>query len=78
MRDTCRLGASRRTRDLTDGEHRIAEDYGVWVERNSYGRKSIGIKRSTFVIDADGNVEAALYGVKPEGHANKVLAALPG
>ena len=53
------------------------EDYRVWVERNSYGRKSMGIKRSTFVIDADGNVEAALYGVKPEGHADRVLAALP-
>jgi peroxiredoxin Q/BCP len=62
---------------LADPEHRIAEDYGVWVERNRYGRKSMGIKRSTFVIDADGNVEAALYGVKPEGHADRVLEALP-
>jgi thioredoxin-dependent peroxiredoxin len=62
---------------LADPEHLIAEDYGVWVERNRYGRKSMGIKRSTFVIDADGNVEAALYGVKPEGHADRVLAALP-
>jgi peroxiredoxin Q/BCP len=62
---------------LADPEHRTAEDYGVWVERNRYGRKSMGINRSTFVIDADGNVEAALYGVKPEGHAEKVLAALP-
>jgi peroxiredoxin Q/BCP len=62
---------------LADPEHRIAEDYGVWVERNRYGRKSMGIKRSTFVIDADGNIEAALYGVKPEGHADRVLEALP-
>ena len=62
---------------LADPEHQLAQDYGVWVERNRYGRKSMGIKRSTFVIDADGNVEAALYGVKPEGHAERVLAALP-
>jgi peroxiredoxin Q/BCP len=62
---------------LADPEHRIADDYGVWVERNRYGHKSMGIKRSTVVIDADGNVEAALYGVKPEGHAEKVLATLP-
>ena len=37
----------------------------------------MGIKRSTFVIDADGTVTKAMYGVKPEGHADKVLAALP-
>jgi peroxiredoxin len=38
----------------------------------------MGIKRSTFVINADGRVAKALYGVKPEGHAERVLAALPG
>jgi thioredoxin-dependent peroxiredoxin len=62
---------------LADCGHEVAERYGVWVERNAYGRKSMGIKRSTFVIDADGRVAKAFYGVKPEGHAELVLAALP-
>ena len=62
---------------LADTEHQAAEKYGVWVEKKSFGRKYMGIKRSTFVIDADGTVAKAMYGVKPEGHAEKVLAALP-
>lgn len=62
---------------LADPEHEVAELYGVWVEKNMYGKKSKGIKRSTFVIDADGNVAKAMPGVKPDGHADKVLAALP-
>jgi peroxiredoxin Q/BCP len=62
---------------LADPEHEVAEAYGVWVEKNMYGKKSLGIKRSTFVIDADGNVAKAMRGVSPDGHADKVLAALP-
>ena len=62
---------------LADTEHEAAEKYGVWVEKTSFGKKRMGIKRSTFVIDADGTVAKAMYGVKPEGHAEKVLAALP-
>lgn len=61
---------------LADPEHAVAELYGVWVEKNTYGKKSMGIKRSTFVIDADGNVARAMLGVKPEGHADTVLAAV--
>ena len=61
---------------LADPEHEVAELYGVWVEKTMYGKKSMGIKRSTFVIDADGNVAKAMLGVKPEGHADVVLAAL--
>ena len=60
-----------------DPDHRVDDEYRVWVEKNLYGRKSMGIKRSTFVIDAEGNVARALRGVKPEGHADKVLEALP-
>ena len=60
-----------------DSDHKTADDYGVWVEKNMYGKKRMGIKRSTFVIDADGNVARAMYGVKPEGHADEVLEALP-
>jgi thioredoxin-dependent peroxiredoxin len=63
---------------LADREHEVAEEYGVWVERNRYGRKSMGIDRSTFVIDEDGNVAKILQRVKPEGHAERVLEALPG
>ena len=62
---------------LADTEHDAAETYGVWVEKTSFGKKRMGIKRSTFVIDADGTVAKAMYGVKPEGHADTVLAALP-
>jgi peroxiredoxin Q/BCP len=61
---------------LADPGHETAEAYGVWVEKRSYGRTSMGIKRSTFVIDADGTVARALRGVKPDGHADRVLAIL--
>ncbi len=63
---------------LADPEHEVAELYGVWVEKNNYGKKSMGIKRSTFVIDEAGNVAKAMPGVSPDGHADKVLDALPG
>lgn len=62
---------------LADPEHEVAEQYGVWKERNMYGKKSMGIERSTFVIDADGNVAKAMRRVKPDTHAADVLAALP-
>jgi thioredoxin-dependent peroxiredoxin len=61
---------------LADTDHEVAERYGVWVEKNTYGKRSMGVKRSTFVIDEDGRVVKALYGVKPEGHAELVLDAL--
>jgi peroxiredoxin Q/BCP len=62
---------------LADPNHKVAEDYGVWKERNTYGKKSMGIERSTFVIEADGNVAKAMRRVRPETHAADVLAALP-
>jgi peroxiredoxin Q/BCP len=62
---------------LSDPDHAVSERYGVWVEKSSYGRKSTGIKRSTFVLDADGNVVDAGYGVKPDTDAQRVLEALP-
>ena len=62
---------------LADPEYEVAERYGVWVEKTSYGKTSMGIRRSTFVVDADGNVARAMLGVSPEGHADEVLAALP-
>jgi thioredoxin-dependent peroxiredoxin len=62
---------------LADPDHEVAERYGVWKERNLYGKKSMGIERSTFVIDADGNVSKTMRRVKPDTHAADVLAALP-
>jgi peroxiredoxin Q/BCP len=61
---------------LADPDHRVSEAYGVWGEREYAGKKYTGINRSTFVIDEDGRVAKTLYGVKPQGHAEKVLAAL--
>jgi thioredoxin-dependent peroxiredoxin len=62
---------------LADPDHAVAEEYGVWSERSYAGKTYMGINRSTFVVDADGTVTRALYGVKPDGHAELVLEALP-
>jgi len=62
---------------LADPEHAVAEQYGVWGEKNYAGRKYMGINRTTFVIDADGNLVKAMHNVKPDGHPEKVLEALP-
>jgi len=62
---------------LADPEHATAEDYGVWVERNVAGKTFMGVERSTFVIDADGKIAKVLRGVKPDTHADEVLAVLP-
>jgi peroxiredoxin Q/BCP len=62
---------------LADEEHTVAERYGVWVEKSLLGKKYMGIERSTFVIDPDGNVAKIMRRVKPDTHADDVLAALP-
>jgi peroxiredoxin Q/BCP len=62
---------------LADPDRTAAEAYGVWREKVSYGKRRMGIVRSTFVIDGEGTVVRAMYGVKPDGHAEKVLGALP-
>jgi thioredoxin-dependent peroxiredoxin len=61
---------------LSDPDHVMAEAYGVWVEKSMYGRKYMGIERSTFVIGPDGVVEHALYKVRPAGHAGSILDVL--
>jgi peroxiredoxin Q/BCP len=61
---------------LADTEHTTAEDYGVWVEKNYAGKTYMGVERSTFVIDKDGIVAKELRKVKPDTHADDVLAAL--
>ena len=61
---------------LADPEHAVAEQYGTWVEKKNYGKTYMGLERSTFVIDADGNVAKVLRNVDPDTHADKVLAVL--
>ena len=61
---------------LADPEHEVAEKYGVWVEKQNYGKKHMGVERSTFVIDADGNVARVMRRVNPRTHADAVLEAL--
>jgi peroxiredoxin Q/BCP len=61
---------------LSDTEHAAAEAYGVWVEKTNYGKTYMGVERSTFVIDEAGNVAKVMRRVKPESHADDVLAAL--
>jgi peroxiredoxin Q/BCP len=61
---------------LADEGHKVAEKYGAWREKNMYGKKSMGIARSTFIIDASGTVAKVFKAVKADGHAEQVLAAL--
>jgi len=61
---------------LADTDHHVAEEYGVWGEKNYRGRTYLGVKRWTFVIDEDGNVKKIFPDVKPAEHADNVLAAL--
>ena len=63
---------------LADPDHRVAEAYGVWDEKTSYGKKSLGIIRSSFLLDAAGKIVAAWYGVKPEDTIPKAQKALRG
>jgi peroxiredoxin Q/BCP len=61
---------------LCDGNHAVATSYGVWKEKNMYGKKVMGIERTTFVIDEGGKIAKIFAKVKPEGHAAEVLSVL--
>lgn len=61
---------------LADTDHKVAEKYGAWREKNMYGKKSMGIQRSTFLIDAEGVLRKVWKSVKVDGHDEQVLAAL--
>ena len=61
---------------LADPDHRLAEDYGVWVLRERDGRQFMGIERSTFIIGPDGTISHVFRRVTPAGHAKELLAAL--
>lgn len=61
---------------LADVDHKVAEKYGAWQEKNMYGKKSWGVQRSTFLIDAAGVVRKIWKRVSVDGHDEKVLAAV--
>ncbi len=63
---------------LADPGAQVAQRYGVWKERSMYGKKFMGIERTTFVIGKDGTIRKVFPKVKVEGHADAVLAALDG
>jgi len=61
---------------LADEEKAAAEAFGVWKEKNMYGRKAMGIERSTFIVGPDGKIEKVYSKVKAQGHAARVLGNL--
>ena len=61
---------------LSDSEHLLAEEFEVWKEKSMYGRKYMGIERSTFVIDKDGKIEKEWRKVKVKGHVDEVIEYL--
>ncbi len=62
----------------SDEEKRTLEAYGVWVEKSMYGRKYMGVERSTFLVDAGGKITAVWRKVRVPGHVDAVLKALRG
>jgi peroxiredoxin Q/BCP len=61
---------------LADVDHAVAEAYGVWVEKSMYGKRYMGVERSTFLIGADGTIERVWRKVKPADHLDLLLDAL--
>ena len=61
---------------LADLEHKIADQYGAWREKNMYGKVSMGVQRSTFLIDGNGNVAKVWKKVSVDGHDEQVIEAL--
>ncbi len=61
---------------LSDEDHKICEKYGVWVEKNMYGKKSMGVQRATFLIDKTGKIAAIWPKVRVKGHVAEVAEKL--
>ena len=61
---------------LADEDHKVAEAYGTWVEKENYGRKYWGVQRTTFLVDPDGRIARVWPRVKPAGHAAEILGAI--
>lgn len=63
---------------LSDTEHKLAESFGVWIEKSMYGRKYMGIDRSTFIINRQGEIEKQWRKVKVKGHVDEVINYITG
>lgn len=63
---------------LADADHTVAERYGVWKEKMNFGKKYMGVERTTFLIGRDGRITHVFEKVNPNGHAAQVAAALEG
>ena len=61
---------------LSDPDRQAIEAYGVWQEKKNYGKVSMGVVRSTYIIDAEGKIEAVMPKVKPDTNAAEILAML--
>src|SRR6056297_4194295 len=61
---------------LVDADHAMSEKYGAWREKNMYGKKSMGIQRATYLIDAEGKVAKVWKRVKVDGHDDQVIEAV--
>lgn len=61
---------------LADADHAAAEAYGVWKEKSMYGKKYMGVDRTTFIIDPDGRIKKIFAKVKVDGHAEEVLSSV--
>ena len=61
---------------LADEDKKMCLDYGVWVEKSMYGKKYMGVARTTFIIDKNGKIAKIFEKVKPAGHNLEILAAL--
>jgi len=61
---------------LADTDHSLCEAVGVWAEKSMYGKKYMGVERTTFIVDENGVIAKVFNKVKPQGHAAEVMAAL--
>jgi peroxiredoxin Q/BCP len=61
---------------VSDPDHTVLEAYGAWGEKNLYGKKYVGVIRSTFVIDGEGRIDKAMYNVRAKGHVAKLRSEL--
>jgi peroxiredoxin Q/BCP len=61
---------------LADEDHAVSQKYGTWVEKDNYGKKSMGVARSTFLIGPDGVIARTWPKVKADGHADQVLESI--
>ncbi len=61
---------------LADEDKKMCRDYGVWVEKSMYGKKHMGVARTTFIVDKNGKIAKVFEKVKPEGHNQEIIAVL--